>query len=84
MSSVIHNRFNILGLVKKIVFLFFLQGNIQRSQLVVEQLGDSRKSMVKVRRNVFTFLSIISVVYRAISNAISGEGLDKDVSEVQS
>ncbi|XP_015749091.1 PREDICTED: histone deacetylase complex subunit SAP130-like [Acropora digitifera] len=25
-----------------------LQGNIQRSQLVVEQLGDSRKSMVKV------------------------------------
>jgi len=40
--------------------------------------------MVKVRRNVFTFLSIISVVYRAISNAISGEGLDKDVSEVQS
>lgn len=29
-------------------FLCFLQGNIQRSQLVVEQLGDSRKSMVKV------------------------------------
>ena len=26
----------------------FPQGNIQRSQLVVEQLGDSRKSMVKV------------------------------------
>lgn len=30
-----------------------LQGNIQRSQLVVEQLGDSRKSMVKVSFGLF-------------------------------
>ena len=44
--SVIHNLFNILDLVT--IAYTFLKGNIQRSQLVVEQLGDSRKSMVKV------------------------------------
>lgn len=60
------NRFTFLDLVKKKKILSFLQGNIQRSQLVVEQLGDSRKSMVKVRGNVFIYHS---VVYNAISNA---------------
>ena len=37
-----------------LVVFAILQGNIQRSQLVVEQLGDSRKSMVKV--SLFFFL----------------------------
>lgn len=41
-DHLIINRFN----------FSFLQGNIQRSQLVVEQLGDSRKSMVKVSGNM--------------------------------
>lgn len=36
-----------------------LQGNIQRSQLVVEQLGDSRKSMVKVLEHRQRVMDII-------------------------
>lgn len=36
-----------------------LQGNIQRSQLVVEQLGDSRKSMVKVLEHRQRVMEII-------------------------
>jgi len=36
-----------------------LQGNIQRSQLVVEQLGDSRKSMIKVLEHRQRVMEII-------------------------
>ena len=38
-----------------LVVFSILQGNIQRSQLVVEQLGDSRKSMVKVSFVMFLY-----------------------------
>lgn len=52
--------------------IHFLKGNIQRSQLVVEQLGDSRKSMVKVSGDMsllswVSFLSFIVLFLMPIS-----------------
>lgn len=74
------NRFTFLDLVKKKKILSFLQGNIQRSQLVVEQLGDSRKSMVKVRGNMSLFIILLFITLFLMP--IGEESLDKDALSV--
>lgn len=74
------NRFTFLDLVKKKKILSFLQGNIQRSQLVVEQLGDSRKSMVKVRGNMPLFIILLFITLFLMP--IGEESLDKDALSV--
>lgn len=64
--------------------IHFSKGNIQRSQLVVEQLGDSRKSMVKVSgdMSLLSWVSFLSFIVLFLM-PISEERLYDDVSEIQ-